>query len=99
MRWTKACAIESSAKLIRGPRIPTGGNTVRLGAHVYISGSIALAPLRGRSVRCETIPIFSRSSRLLRKTKPIPALAATAFQDNMAQGGLFRAVVPGSYLL
>src|SRR5207249_4536145 len=93
MRWTKACTIESSAKLIRGPRIPTGGNTVRLGAHVSISESIALAPVRGRSVGCETIQIFSRSPRMLRKTKTIPPEVAKAFQDNMAKGGLFREVI------
>src|SRR6184192_63714 len=99
MRWTKACTIESSAKLIRGPRIPTGGNTVRLGAHVSISESIALAPVRGRSVGCETIQIFSRSPRMLRKTKPIPPEEAKAFQDNMAKGGLFRAVIHANYLI
>src|SRR5207249_4453336 len=54
-----------------------------LGAHISISESIALAPSRGRSVGCETIQIFSRSPRMLRKTKPIPPEEAQAFQENM----------------
>ncbi len=72
---------------------------MRLGAHVSISESIALAPVRGRSVGCETIQIFSRSPRMLRKTKPIPPEETKAFQDNMAKGGLVRAVIHANYLI
>src|SRR5438093_1415321 len=61
--------------------------------------TIAVAPVRGRSVGCETIQIFSRSPRMLRKTKPIPPEEAKAFQDNMAKGGLFRAVIHANYLI
>src|SRR5438046_3974283 len=36
---------------------------------------------------------------MLRKTKPIPPEEAKAFQDNMAKGGLFRAVIHANYLI
>src|SRR5204862_749940 len=64
-----------------------------------ISESIALAPSRGRSVGCETIQIFSRSPRMLRKTKPIPPEEAQAFQENMKKHGLARAVIHANYLI
>src|SRR5207253_10045567 len=70
-----------------------------LGAHISISESIALAPSRGRSVGCETIQIFSRSPRMLRKTKPIPPEEAQAFQENMTKHGLARAVIHANYLI
>src|SRR5205807_2615601 len=63
------------------------------------SKSIALAPSRGRSVGCETIQIFSRSPRMLRKTKPIPPEEAQAFQENMKKHGLARAVIHANYLI
>ncbi len=70
-----------------------------LGAHISISESIALAPSRGRSVGCETIQIFSRSPRMLRKTKPIPPEEARGFQENMKKQGLARAVIHANYLI
>ncbi|HYY47321.1 MAG TPA: deoxyribonuclease IV [Thermoplasmata archaeon] len=70
-----------------------------LGAHVSISESLALAPARGRSVGCETIQIFSRSPRMLRKTKPIPPEEARAFQEAMAKKGLVGAVIHANYLI
>jgi deoxyribonuclease IV len=70
-----------------------------LGAHVSISESIALAPSRGRAVGCETIQIFSRSPRMLRKTKPIPPEEAEAFQGAMAKKGLTSAVIHANYLI
>ena len=70
-----------------------------LGAHISISESIALAPSRGRSVGCETIQIFSRSPRMLRKTKPIPPEEARAFQENLKKHGLARAVIHANYLI
>src|SRR5438445_11837915 len=79
-------------------RIPNGG-TMHLGAHISISESIALAPSRGRSVGCETIQIFSRSPRMLRKTKPIPPEEAQAFQENLKKHGLSRAVIHANYLI
>src|SRR6266571_1238337 len=52
-----------------------------LGAHVSIAESIALAPERGKAVGADAIQIFSRSPRMLRKTKPIPPEEAKAFQE------------------
>src|ERR1700704_6716880 len=70
-----------------------------LGAHVSISESLALAPARGRSVGCETIQIFSRSPRMLRKTKPIPPEEAEAFQENLKAQGISCAVIHANYLI
>ncbi|HWM49764.1 MAG TPA: deoxyribonuclease IV [Thermoplasmata archaeon] len=70
-----------------------------LGAHVSISESLALAPSRGRAVGCETIQIFSRSPRMLRKTKPISEEEATAFKENLAKLGLRCAVIHANYLI
>src|SRR5438132_4517916 len=70
-----------------------------LGAHVSISESLALAPARGRAVGCETIQIFSRSPRMLRKTKPIPEEEATSFKAALAKLGLRRAVIHANYLI
>src|SRR6266550_3019278 len=79
-------------------RIPKR-DAMYLGAHISISESIALAPSRGRSVGCETIQIFSRSPRMLRKTKPIPPEEARAFQENLKKHGLARAVIHANYLI
>lgn len=70
-----------------------------LGAHISISDSIALAPSRGRAVGCEAIQIFSRSPRMLRKTKPIPPEEAQAFRENLAKLGLASAVIHANYLI
>ena len=70
-----------------------------LGAHVSISESLALAPSRGRAVGCETIQIFSRSPRMLRKTKPIPEEEAAAFKENLIKLGLRCAVIHANYLI
>ena len=63
-----------------------------LGAHVSIAESIALAPERGRSVGAEAIQIFSRSPRMLRKTKPLTPEETQGFRDAMAAQGIVRAV-------
>src|SRR5438445_10697803 len=78
-------------------RIPKR-DAMYLGAHISVSESIALAPSRGRSVGCEAIQIFSRSPRLVRKTKPIPPEDAQAFQENTNKHGLARAVIHADYL-
>src|SRR5438093_4875345 len=79
-------------------RIPKR-DAMYLGAHISISESIALAPSRGRSVGCKTIQSFSRSPRMLRKTKPIPPEEAQAFQENTKKHGLARAVLHANYLI
>lgn len=70
-----------------------------LGAHISISESVALAPSRGRAVGCEAIQIFSRSPRMLRKTKPIPPEDARAFRENLAKAGVVGAVIHANYLI
>lgn len=74
-------------------------DTVYLGAHISISESIALAPERGRAVGCETIQIFSRSPRMLRRTKPISPEEAKAFQEALAKNRLVGAVIHANYLI
>ncbi len=70
-----------------------------LGAHVSIAESIALAPERGKAVGADAIQIFSRSPRMLRRTKPIPPEEAIAFRDEMPANGITRAIIHGNYLI
>src|SRR5947209_18187191 len=70
-----------------------------LGAHVSIAERIALAPERGRSVGADAIQIFSRSPRMLRRTKPIPPEEATAFREAMPANGIARAIIHANYLI
>ncbi len=70
-----------------------------LGAHVSIAESIALAPERGRSVGAEAIQIFSRSPRMLRKTKPLTPEETQGFRDAMSAQGIVRAVIHANYLI
>jgi len=70
-----------------------------LGAHVSIAESIALAPERGRAVGADAIQIFSRSPRMLRRTKPIAPEEAAAFRDNLAKQRIRAAVIHANYLI
>src|SRR3989449_6375387 len=70
-----------------------------LGAHVSIAESIALAPERGKAVGADAIQIFSRSPRMLRKTKPIRPEEAKAFQEAMPANGIARAIIHANYLI
>src|SRR3989442_13504793 len=70
-----------------------------LGAHVSIAESIALAPERGKAVGADAIQIFSRSPRMLRKTKRIPPEEAKAFQEAMPANGIARAIIHANYLI
>jgi deoxyribonuclease-4 len=70
-----------------------------LGAHVSIAESIALAPKRGKDVGAEAIQIFSRSPRMLRKSKPIPPNEAKAFREALETNGIRAAVVHANYLI
>ena len=70
-----------------------------LGAHISIAGGVALAPERGRKVGCEAIQIFSRSPRMLRKTKRFAAEELEAFQANLEKAGIRRAIVHANYLI
>lgn len=70
-----------------------------LGAHVSIAGSIALAPERGAAVGCEAIQIFSRSPRMLSKTKPLTVEETAAFKGNLVAHRIARAVIHANYLI
>src|SRR3972149_3984338 len=59
-----------------------------LGAHVSIAGGVAFAPANGARVGCEAIQIFSRSPRMLRKTKPLAPEEANAFRGGLATRGV-----------
>jgi deoxyribonuclease IV len=72
---------------------------VYLGAHISISESIALAPSRGRAVGCEAIQIFSRSPRMLAKTKPIAPEEAQSFREALVKSGIVAAVIHANYLI
>lgn len=70
-----------------------------LGAHVSIAKNIALAPERGRAVGAEAIQIFSRSPRMLRKTKPLTPEETQGFRENLAKEGIARAMIHANYLI
>src|SRR5438034_6687573 len=75
------------------------GGAMYLGAHVSIAESIALAPERGKTVGADAIQIFSRSPRMLRRTKPIRPEEAKAFQEAMPANGIARAIIHANYLI
>ena len=70
-----------------------------LGAHVSIAESIALAPERGKKVGAESIQIFSRSPRMLRRTKPLTPDEINGFRSNLEPNGIRRAIIHGNYLI
>src|SRR6266508_1178502 len=94
-RRVRAAARQSSSARIRFGK----GGAMYLGAHVSIAEDIALAPERGRAVGAEAIQIFSRSPRMLRKTKPLTEEETRGFRENMAKTGIARAVIHANYLI
>ena len=70
-----------------------------LGAHVSIAGGVALAPARGRAVGADAIQIFSRSPRMLRKTKPLTPDETRGFQAALVEHRIARAVIHANYLI
>src|SRR3989442_13393538 len=70
-----------------------------LGAHVSIAGGFATAPIAGKKIGCEAIQIFSRSPRMIRRTKPIPAEDVQAFWDGMKKAGIGGVATHGNYLI
>ena len=70
-----------------------------LGAHVSIAGGFANAPKAGKKIGCEAIQIFSRSPRMLRRTKPIPPEEVQAFWDGMKKAGIRGVATHGNYLI
>ncbi|HKW43619.1 MAG TPA: deoxyribonuclease IV [Thermoplasmata archaeon] len=70
-----------------------------LGAHVSIAENIALAPERGKDVGAEAIQIFSRSPRMLRKTKPLTPEETQGFRENLVKHEIARAIIHANYLI
>lgn len=69
-----------------------------LGAHVSIAGGVDQAPLRGLQVGCDTIQIFTKSSRQWR-AKPLGALEILAFRKNLRATGIRPVVAHDCYLV
>src|SRR5207247_3322034 len=91
----RAAARQSSSAGVRFGK----GESMYLGAHVSIADNIALAPERGRAVGAEAIQIFSRSPRMLRRTKPLTTEETQGLRENLEKHGIVRAVIHGNYLI
>src|SRR5439155_6247068 len=88
---------ESHPNLFPPPSFPAP--LMLLGAHVSIAGGFANAPIAGKKIGCEAIQIFSRSPRMLRRTKPIPPEEVQAFWDGMKKAGIRGVATHGNYLI
>ena len=70
----------------------------RLGAHMSIAGGVSQALVRGHSIGCEAIQIFTKNQR--RWAEPeIPPEEIVAFKRLQAETGIHPIVSHGSYLL
>src|SRR2546426_10522633 len=81
------------------PRLAVSAPGMLLGAHVSIAGGFAEAPKAGKYIGCEAIQIFSRSPRMLQRTKPIAPEDVQAFWDGMKKAGIRGAATHGNYLI
>ena len=70
----------------------------RLGAHMSIAGGVSQALVRGQSIGCEAIQIFTKNQR--RWTEPeIPPEEIAAFKRLQAETGIHPIVSHNSYLI
>jgi deoxyribonuclease IV len=69
-----------------------------LGAHMSIAGHVGEALKRGKSIGCECIQIFTKSSRQW-AAKPLSAGDIATFKRNQAQTGIKSVIAHDSYLL
>jgi deoxyribonuclease-4 len=69
-----------------------------LGAHMPTAGGVAQAPLRGASVGCECMQIFTRSARQW-ASKPYPDEEVKAFRRRQTEAGIAIVIAHDSYLL
>jgi len=69
-----------------------------LGAHMPTAGGVAQAPLRGASVGCECIQIFTKSARQW-AGKPYAEEEVKAFRQRQKEAGIAIVVAHDSYLL
>ena len=71
---------------------------VRLGAHMSIAGGLDRAPLRGQQVGCDTIQVFTKSSRQWH-AKSLTDGEVKAFQANLQATGIGPVVAHDCYLV
>jgi deoxyribonuclease-4 len=69
-----------------------------LGAHMSIAGQVGEALIRGKSVGCECIQIFTKSSRQW-KAKPYSEEEIATFKRNRRETGIETVIAHDSYLL
>jgi len=69
-----------------------------LGAHMPIAGGVAEAPLRGGTVGCQCIQIFTKSARQW-AGKPYSDDEVKAFRERQKEAGISIVVAHDSYLL
>lgn len=71
---------------------------VRLGAHISIAGGLDRAPLLGQQVGCDTIQLFTKSSRQWR-ARPLTDREVEAFKANLKATGIGPVVAHDCYLV
>ncbi|HXN85355.1 MAG TPA: deoxyribonuclease IV [Candidatus Binataceae bacterium] len=69
-----------------------------LGAHMSIAGGVAESIGRGKSIGCDCIQIFTKSSRQW-KSKPYSAEEIAAFKRNLKDSGIGCVIAHDSYLV
>ncbi|MBI3803279.1 MAG: deoxyribonuclease IV [Nitrospirae bacterium] len=70
----------------------------RLGAHMSVAGGLDQALLRGKSIDCEVIQIFSKNSNQW-SAKPLTEEDLSHFKKARRETGVFPAMVHSSYLI
>jgi deoxyribonuclease-4 len=76
----------------------TSVNKPLLGAHVSIAGGIAESPARGARIGCDSIQIFTKSTRQW-ASKPYTKEEVEAFKRNRKDYGITIVIAHDSYLL
>jgi deoxyribonuclease-4 len=76
----------------------TSVNKPLLGAHVSIAGGIAESPARGARIGCDSIQIFTKSTRQW-ASKPYTKEEVEAFKRNRKEYGITIVIAHDSYLL
>ncbi len=71
---------------------------MRLGAHMSIAGGVAEAVLRGQSVGCQAIAMFTKNNNQW-KAKPLAQEDAECFQAALAETDIHPVVAHTSYLI
>ncbi len=71
---------------------------MRLGAHMSIAGGVAEAVVRGQSVGCQAIAMFTKNNNQW-KAKPLTQQDADCFQSALAETDIHPVVAHTSYLI